>query len=412
MRISIQSYGTRGDVQPYIALALELIRRHHTVQLAGPCRYADLVKAHNVAFKPLPNDLLALLETPAGNAAIAKSGGFLAGLKLLPKIRPLMDELLNAEWDAVQTFRPDLIVYHPKSIATPHMAEALACSCILAALLPAFTPTSEFPSPLLRFANLGRFNGLSHQLALFGAARMFRKEIDHWRKMKLRLSGGTGLQPRGTLYACSSHLVPRPADWPLTAALTGYWFLDEPDWKPDPRLNQFLAAGDPPIFVGFGSMPGVEPLLLTQVVVSALAVSGRRGLLAIAGGALTRGATSPHIHVINEAPHGQLFPFASGVIHHGGAGTTAAALRAGKPMVICPYFGDQPYWGRLMANLGVAPAPLEEKPLTVDKLTRAICFIAKRSVNQRAHDLGRAIAAENGTYRAAELIERWMELPA
>lgn len=412
MRISIQTYGTRGDVQPYIALALELIRRRHVVQLAGPLRYASLARLHGVVYSPMPDGLLALLEAPTGKAVITKRGGFFAGLELLPSIRPLVGELLTAEWEAVKAFKPDLILYYPKSIATPHMAEALKCSCILAALLPAFTPTSEFPSPLMPFADLGPLNRFSHRLALAGADRIFRKQIGNWRALELGLQAGAGLKPLGTLYACSAHIVPKPTDWPPAAAMTGYWFLNEPDWRPDPELSRFLAAGDTPIFVGFGSMPGLDPQELTQAVTSALAASGKRGLLAIAGGALCASVTGSHVHVIDQGPHDQLFPVVSGIIHHGGAGTTGAALRAGRPMIIHPYFGDQPYWGRLMAELGIAPEPLTNKTLTVESLTRAIAFIDKRSVRRRADDLGRAIRAEAGPELAVDLIEKWTTSPA
>jgi UDP:flavonoid glycosyltransferase YjiC (YdhE family) len=226
MRVAIQTLGTRGDVQPYVALALELIGRGHAVQIAAPVQLAGMVEERGVSFAPLPGEYLALLETPEGKAALAGSRGFSAGLKLLKHIRPLMRRLLDAEWAAVRVFRPDVIVHHPKSVASPHIAEALGCAHLLASPLPGFTPTAAFPSPMLPFRSLGPLNRASHALAIHGAYLLFRGLVREWREGSLGLIGGTArIASSGTLYAYSRHVVPVPPDWDdsVLVSATGSW---------------------------------------------------------------------------------------------------------------------------------------------------------------------------------------------
>lgn len=407
MRIAIQTLGTRGDVQPYVALARGLRRRGHDVQIAGPAQFETMVTRHGLAFAPLPAELLALIDTPAGKAAIAGGHGVLARLRLLRQIVPMMRRLLDAEWAAVMGFAPDVIVHHPKSLASRHMAEALSCPRILASPLPGLTPTAAFPSPLLPFASLGPFNRASHALVMGSANVVFAGTIRTWRMEALKLPARPRLppEPSGTLYAYSRHVVPIPPDWGRDVLVTGYWFLDDPDWRPPEALASFLADGEPPVYVGFGSMPGLDPQRLTAIVLEALARTGKRGLLASGGGALAAEALPPRARMIDAAPHDRLFPFVSGTIHHGGAGTTAASLRAGKPCAICPFFGDQPFWGRRVAALGVGPPPLDRRTLSADRLAAAIAAMEDQAMRHRAQLLGDAIRDEDGVEAAVRFIE-------
>lgn len=407
MRIAIETLGTRGDVQPYIALALGLIERGHAVQIAGPVQFDAMVREHGIAFAALPGEFLALMDTPEGKAAIAGGRGFSAGFKLLKHVRPLMRRLLDDEWAAVKAFRPDVIVHHPKSIAAPHIAEALACPHILASPLPGFTPTSAFPSPMLPFAFLGPLNRASHALAIKGADFLFGKQIRDWREASLGLAGrrsGAGLS-LGTLYAYSPHVVPVPPDWGDNVLVSGYWFLDSQEWRPSDALTAFLDAGEPPIYVGFGSMPGLDPRAMTTIVIEALARTGKRGLLATGGGALEAQHVPGNVHMIADAPHDRLFPRVAATVHHGGAGTTAASLRAGKPTAICPFFGDQPFWGRRIAELGVGPHALNRKTLSSESLAVAIAAMDDPQMRHRASSLGDAIRREDGVTAAVTFIE-------
>jgi UDP:flavonoid glycosyltransferase YjiC (YdhE family) len=259
MRIAIQTLGTRGDVQPYVALALGLMRKGHAVQIAAPAQYARIVQERQVSFFPLPGDFLALLDTPEGKAAVAGGRGFSAGLKLLKHMRPLMRRVMDEELRAITTFTPDVIIYHPKSIVSPYIATVRGCISILASPLPGFTPTSAFPSPLLPFESLGPFNRVSHLLATKGVRALFRGLIRDW----LKTSFGTKARirprsPSATLYAYSPHVLPAPPDWGADVLVGGYWFLDSRDWEMPSGLVAFLEDGPPPIYFGFGSVPPVH----------------------------------------------------------------------------------------------------------------------------------------------------------
>ncbi|WP_425515814.1 glycosyltransferase [Phyllobacterium endophyticum] len=401
LRVAIQTYGTRGDVQPYIALASGLMSRGHEVQLAGPEQFSSMACEYKIPFVPLPGSMLALIDTPEGRSALASGKGFSAGFKLLQHVRPMMRQLLDAEWSALQQFAPHVIVHHPKSIASPHIAEALGVPSILASPLPGFTPTSYFPSPMLPFSNLGPLNKASHTLAIKGAELIFGKLIRQWRTTSLHLSKHRTASsfPSRTLYAYSRHVVPVPPDWGSDVLVSGYWFVDSSAWQPTEPLAAFLGDGDPPVYIGFGSMPGLDPEKLTNLVMESLAMTGKRGILATGGGALSAGATSPNIHIIEGAPHDRVFPRVSGVIHHGGAGTTAAALRAGKPSAICPFFGDQPFWAKRIASLGAGPEPLERKKLSAHDLALAIKAMDSDAVQRKADEIGTAIRKEDGSCR-------------
>lgn len=409
MRIAIHTIGTRGDVQPYVALALALKTRGHEVQIAAPAQHAALVAAHGIDFFPLPGDLLALLETPRGKAAVAERHGFSAGFKLLKQIRPLIGRVMDEEWSAAQAFAPDLIIYQPKSLAAPHIAAALAVPCVLASPLPGFTATSAFPSPIVPFASLGPLNRASHVLMTSAPKLLFGRFIRKWREQTLRTVKPPASRV-GTLYAYSRHVIPVPKDWPNDVCVSGYWFLDEPEWPPPPELAAFLDAGEPPVYFGFGSMPAIEPERLAQAAVTALARLSKRGILATGSGALGR-VEAPNVFTLSDAPHAHLFPRMSAIVHHGGAGTTAAALRAGKPTAVCTFFGDQPFWGRRVAALGAGPPAISQREASAEALASALAAMDRREMRARAACIGEHIRREHGTATAVEFLEHIGVLP-
>ena len=409
MRVAIHTLGTRGDVQPFLALALGLLARGHDVLLVAPAQFERFITDRGVGFSPLPGAFLDLMETPEAKAAMAGSSGFAAGLKLVEKFKPIGRQLLEAEWAAARRFAPELLIHHPKALGAPAIGEKLGAPVVLASPLPGFTPTRAFASPLVPFRSLGPLNPLTHLLMARAGTALYARIIADWRQsaLGLRARPRRPLAPAATLYAYSPAVLPRPADWPASVAVTGSWFLDPPEpWQPDAALAGFLAAGDAPVYVGFGSMPGLDPLALTRLVAAALSRAGLRGVLATGGGALARAVDAPHLHFIEAAPHEGLLPLMSACVHHGGAGTTAATLRAGKPGLICPFFGDQPFWGRVVAALGAGPAPLPARKLEVEALTAALRRITSdAALRQRAAELGRRIRAETGVATAIASLE-------
>lgn len=409
MRISLHTLGTRGDVQPFIALACALKALGHDVQLAAPSQFAASASARSIAFTELPAGFLELLDSPEGKAAVAGGQGFSAGFKLLKHVKPLMADMMRKEWDAARYFRPDVIVAHPKSISIPHVAEALQKPFVMASPVPGLTPTRTFPSPLLPFADLGPLNRASHTLMISSAAILFAKPIREWREGILKIPPrGKPPKPVSTLYAYSRHLLPDPVDFPSSVHVTGFWFLDSPHYKPPEMLQAFLRGGDQPVAVGFGSMPGIDPGQLTKTVVDGLALAGKRGLLVGAGGSLQNSSLPDTCFFIGEAPYDWLFQRVVATFHHGGAGTTASALRAGKPVIACPFMGDQPFWARRIELAGLGPKALDRRRLTPEAIARSVVEATREAVQHRAREMSQLIAQEGGVEHAARIIDTVM----
>jgi UDP:flavonoid glycosyltransferase YjiC (YdhE family) len=410
MRVAIHTLGTRGDVQPYVALALGLRAAGHKVMIAAPTQYEAFIGTRGITFAHLPGEFLELMDSPAAKAAMAGSAGFAAGFRMMKQFKPIGRKQLTAEWQAAQHFRPELMIYHPKALAAPHIADKLGCSAVLASPLPGFTPTRAFASPLVPFRSLGPLNRLTHSVTAGSGDALFRKMIGEWRVSELDLAKkpAAKLRPCATLYCYSPHVLPVPSDWPDNVAVTGYWFLGgEDNWRPNDPLGSFLEGGEAPVYVGFGSMPGFDPLELTKLVLEALAKASKRGVLATGGGAIQSDLTIGHAYFIDSAPHQQLFPLMSACVHHGGAGTTGASLRAGKPTITCPFFGDQPFWAKRVEDLGVGPKAIEKRKLSSDFLAAAIVEATSNPrMRQRAAELGEAIRAEDGVGDAIAFLSR------
>jgi sterol 3beta-glucosyltransferase len=410
MNILILTLGSRGDVQPYVALGAGLQAAGHHVTLATAASFADFVGEHGLPFHPLRGEFLELIQTPAGKAALVGKGNPLALLKIVaPMYRQLLDDAWAAATDA------DLVIYHPKALGGYSIAEKRGIPGILALPLPLYSPTAAFPSPILPFSNLGGpLNRASHRLIVGLVSASVRGMLTSWRRDALGLGPIRDElvlhgRPVLRLYGYSPTVIPAPADWDAHSVTTGYWFLNRLEtWQPPEALSAFLRDGPAPVYVGFGSMPAQDTAKTTAFVLEALARSGQRGILATGWGGLAASAVPPSVYVLESAPHDWLFPQMAAVVHHGGAGTTAAGLRAGVPQVICPFFGDQPFWGRRIAALGLGPQPIPQKRLNADRLSKAITLATTDlAMQQRAAELGAEIRTERGVATAVEQIEAW-----
>lgn len=407
MKVAMLTIGSRGDVQPFVALGIGLREAGHEVTVATGGAFEAFVVEHGLRFAALDVGLLERLQSPEGKAALSGKK-FLATLK---ETASMYRGVLDQEWEASRG--ADAVVYHPKALGGYHVAEALNVPAFLAHPIPMFSPTRAFPTPVLPVASLGgSLNRLSYGAFLRISTASFHRTINRWREETL------GLPPRGLLASelelrgepvsilvgCSPHVVPPPADWGPSTTMTGYWFLDGAgDWRPPAHLAAFLEDGPPPVYVGFGSLGGWTSEEVVGAALAALERAGKRGVLATGGVPLR---APDNVCVIESAPHEWLFPRMAAVVHHGGAGTTAEGLRAGKPTVICPTtLNDQLFWGRRVRDLGVGPEPIPQKKLTAETLLRAIKTSPEDgNVRERAVGLGERIRAERGVARAVEVI--------
>lgn len=409
MKTLILTIGSRGDVQPYIALGAGLRRAGHRVTLATLEAFAPQARAHGLGFHPLRGEFLELLQTNAGKAAVAGKGNPLALLRqVMPMLRQMLVDAQAAAADA------DMVLYHPKALSGYSLAEARGIPASLALPLPLYSPTAAFPSPILPIATLGpALNRLSHRAMVWLTSASVRGMVNRWRKEALGLGPVRDEltlhgRPVLRLYGYSPAVVPTPADWDASSVATGYWRLDAPEaWQPPEALRTFLAAGPAPVYIGFGSMPTQDAQKTTATVVDALRRAGQRGVLATGWGGLAGAELPPELYMLDEAPHDWLFPQMAAVVHHGGAGTTGAGLRAGVPTVICPFFGDQPFWGRRVAELGVGPRPIPQRRLTAAALSEAIGrAVGDSTLRANAAALGATLRGEDGVGRAVAVLAR------
>lgn len=419
MRITLFTIGARGDTEPFVALAVRLMRAGHQVKLAARPDFAALAATYGVEFAPLGHPYQPFITEAAQSAALG-SGHLLKQLRYgWQRRRYVFDQINEDAWRAADG--AEAIVYKYSWITGYTIAEKLGVPCAAAMPFP-LTPTRAFPSFLFgRGVDRGPLvNRLVWTLSQRVVVWQLERRDDNALRRELGLPplpfvGPYARQEREGLpvyYAYSPSVLPHPVDWPERMHITGYWFLEPPPgWQPPADLLRFLDAGPPPVSIGFGSMASRDTNATLQIVLKALEVSGQRGVLLSGWSGIGEGRTLPdYAFSADTLPHSWLFPRMAAVVHHGGAGTTGAGLRSGVPSILTPVAADQPSWARLVHALGVGPAPLPFPTLTAERLAAAIReAVANPVMRQRAADLGRQIQAEDGLSRTSEDFLQYME---
>jgi UDP:flavonoid glycosyltransferase YjiC (YdhE family) len=417
MKIAIIALGSRGDVQPYIALGKGLQAAGHGVRLITHENYEKLVNAHGLEFWPVHGNIQEFAESPEMRALLEK-GNFLAIMSYAAKAAKVA--ALNWAKEGLAACQGvDLIVggFGGMFVGLA-LAEKLGLPLVQAHYVP-FTPTREFPGALFpqSVARLGgAANRLSHHLTRQMMWQQGRDADAAARQQVLGLPAAPffgpyhaePLQRTPILYGFSPSVIAKPADWGENTHITGYWFLNsESSWNPPPALEEFLQRGPAPLYIGFGSMSSRKPEETAQLILQALAQTGQRAILLSGWNGMQAEKLPENVLVVDSIPHDWLFSRMAAVVHHGGAGTTAAGLRAGVPSVIIPFFGDQPFWGQRVAELGVGPQPIPRQKLTVERLAQAIQqAVTDPAIRQRAAALGAKIRAEDGIGRAVAIFQK------
>jgi sterol 3beta-glucosyltransferase len=414
MKIIITAIGSRGDIQPYIALAQGFQRAGHEVCLSSPYIFKALVAGHNVQQRPISVNPQDIMNHPAVQAA-AQSGNQILFLKSLFResgvlIKTFLEEVYTNCQDG-QLIISSMIPYGAYDVA-----EKRSIPFIQTVLAP-YYPTTAFAAPGVRLPiNWPFINRLSHYVIDQSFWQFFRSIQNRWRKERLQLSAypfwGPFQQIRRhspTIMGYSPTVVATPADWPSSVFVTGYWFLDEAkNWNPPAGLVSFLDTKPVPIYIGFGSMPERDAAHMTQLILDALRISGQRCVLLSGWAGLGRQELPETVYCVESIPHCWLFKRVSVVVHHGGAGTTAAGLFAGVPSVITPYTADQFFWGERISELGVGPKAVPYHNLTAEILAAMIHqAVADNKIQNRAAEVGKHIQAENGVRNAVKIIERY-----
>lgn len=425
MRIGLQSWGTEGDLRPFLALCQALQRRGHEVELVFTGvegkDFSSLVRAAGVATRFVDDGYFVAQRAELARRARAslKLGSPRRQFELIMKdlMDPVADSMLAAARELAD--RSDIVVGHLLSYTTAVAAEERGRPFVLLALQPVFAsahyPPSGAPAlgrwlnPILwRLAEslmsatlLGRMNGARTRCGLPALPRFKPEELG---------------DPRRVLVAVSPALFPRPPDFSPHIEVCGFLELAEGDkvWQPEADVARFLDAA-PPVFLSFGSMFGVDEELTmksVEIFAAALTYSGTRGIVQAPKSVIARAPQQENLCYIERAPHAQLFPRCSVLVHHGGAGTMQSAVLAGRGSVVVPHAADQFYWGDLLYARGVAAKPLSRAALAVRPLGRRIRAVLDDSaLPARAAALAAALRADSGAVRAVELIEQAAAAP-
>lgn len=412
MRVTIITLGSRGDVYPFVLLARALGEAGYDVKVGGPPNFAEYARSFAVDYRSVGYDTEAL-HRDAEAARIIGSGrtgaAFFGGT--LRRLQERQARITHDAWEVAQGAQ--FLLYKGGFSAGPTIAEALGIPQLQIALQP-MRPTREFPPPLA--GAIRDYGGMSNRLlghlVNVGIDAIGRPGVDTLRKfLGLRRQSQVSLGARKsppTLGAYSPRVVPKPADWPDADEVTGFLFGPPRPYDPPPELVSFLDRGPKPICIGFGSMTHVDPVQLSSTIAGAVRGAGVRAILLQGWGNVQFPEDmSDDVYVLPGVPHEWLYPRVASVIHHGGAGTTAAALRAGVPSMAVPHNFDQPFWGRRIHAMGVAPPPLPLRDVDGPVLRDRICALVSDDVMRgRAEALGRKIREEDGVGAVIRAVER------
>ncbi|GAB1310849.1 hypothetical protein MFIFM68171_01059 [Madurella fahalii] len=442
LNVVIQIVGSRGDVQPFVALGQVLRDTYgHRVRLATHVTFKSFVEENGLEFFNIGGDPAELM------AFMVKNPGLMPGLDTIKsgeikKRRQGIEEILMGCWRSCieagdgmgipppprrademldeqsvlpidpgnRPFVADAIIANPPSFAHIHIAEKLGIPLHMMFTMP-WTPTRAFPHPLADVTSTNidavMTSYISYALVEMMTWQGLGDMINRFRTSILDLDPISLLWAPGlltrlripTTYCWSPALTPKPADWANEITVAGFYFLNlESAYTPEPDLAAFLQAGPPPIYIGFGSIVVDDPDALTRTIFQAIAMTGVRALVSKGWGGIGGDAIGvpDGVFMLGNCPHDWLFKRVSAVVHHGGAGTTAAGVKAGRPTVVVPFFGDQIFWGTMIAKAGAGPAPIPHKKLTAENLAAAITEALRPETKARAQELGEKIREEKG----------------
>ena len=410
MNITILAYGSRGDVQPFVALSRGLQGNGHRVTLAAPHRFADFAAKQGVPFAPLAGDPEEISRrfTEAGHNPV----------KMVQALREYVNSIaLDVQRGASAACEDAELIIHSFLFTTGghSLAYAHGIPDVSIQTFPVFAPTRAYPPAALAWLPAGPLSYFGHWLNMqvfwyggnsgYGRKRkqhpdVFSSDL-HWPFKEKPPRPVTPL-----LYAISPTVLPPASDFAAHVDVTGYFFLDSPsDYQPAPELARFLDAGPAPICVTFGSMIHQALGDMEKTVLDAIRLSGQRAIILRGWNGWKGRDSSEEVLFLESAPHDWLLPRCKAVIHHGGAGTTAAGLRAAIPNIVIPFGGDQAFWGSRVHAIGAGPRPINVRTLTTARLVSALAEVDEPSLKKRCREIGGAIQNENGVGSAIRVVE-------
>ena len=417
--IAIITSGSRGDIQPFIALALGLKEAGYAVRIVTHEVFRQWILSCKLDFFPLAGDPKALIASEAGQQFISPRNllAFFQGAKRLnQEVKDMFSQQMRDGLIAAQGM--DAVVCSFSAPLSIFVGEKLSIPSICAALAP-ITRTVSFPTVVAAPRTFGpRLNRLSHRAFEFIVECLLRRNIQI-----IRREHNLPKQPFGSLFrhlyepdalflnAFSRKIVDSHADWPSTHVLTGFWIIpNNTEYVPPTALKDFLSNGKPPVYIGFGSMVDKSPAELTQMAVEAAKLSGNRLIISKGWANLATSALPDFVYAVEDVPHEWLFPQLKGIVHHGGAGTTAAALRSGVPSTVVPFGVDQSFWGWRVALSGAGCEPIPRKKLNSENLAAAFNRMSEdKDMQKKAVELGSLLRQEQGVLDAIKKIDEFLK---
>ncbi len=413
MKITLLTYGSQGDVEPFVVLGKGLIQAGHQVILAAPKNFEFLVNIKGIEFVGFPGNPQQMVQDLVDRAG---NNWWRMVTSLSSFVLPLGLEVSQKAREACRD--ADLVVHSFLMTNTGYeIARENGIPDISAQTFPVFASTGAFPAPVAPDLPLGglyrRFtHGFVTQTFWQGSRIIYRAVRK--KNPELPLLTGWPFDPKNDwqtpiLYAFSPQIIPRPADWGENVHITGYWFSDDPvDWTPSDKLLDFIKNGSPPIAVVFGSTVTKKFQGIREKIQEALEISGQRGIFV--GDKSDPGTSSRVFYQTDYTPYEWLFERSTAVIHHGGAGTTGKALRAGLPNIVVPFTSDQPFWGRRVYKLGAGPKPISPRKLSAAQLAQAIdSTINDQEIRSRVETISQGLRNENGAAQAIKIIHDIVE---
>lgn len=411
----IVTWGSRGDFQPYVSLAKAFQEAGHDVLLGTQSLpgFAELAASHGVE--------LIHLATPHGPRYQEVADAAISLSDPLRAVRVILDELFLPAFEQMYSAClelarwADAMVCHFLQLAGRMAAEACGTPWVSSTLVPTQIPTGTRPPEGMRY--LGRvMNRVVWRLVIHSMNKAWLEPIN-----LARTSAGLPptedlvrecfYSPKLNLVAASPTVFPRPADWDAQHRMTGFWRLDTPgEWSAPATVTSFLAAGPPPVAIGFGAMTSANGEELTRTVLEAIELAGVRAVLD--PGLAHLGATDLPDGVIqapSEVGHAWLLPRVAAAVHHGGIGTYAAALQAGVPQVVVPHVFDQFTWAKQAERFGLAPPPVPLKLLNPQRLAAAISqAVQDKTMRRNAERVSKELEQENGAQEAVRMVEEFL----
>ena len=411
MKIAIFTYGSRGDFEPFLALAIGLQKAAHTVILAAPYRFSDFAAQYQVPFVPLagdPEEVSKMINDAGGNVfGVVKS--------IRDFVFSVTAEVSRASFAAAEG--ADLLVHSFLfTIGMHSWAREHDIPDISIQAFPVFAPTRAFPNVAFAQVPPGPLSYLTHWLAdqimWFGGnsgykpAQDSHPDISYPSRLYWPFSDSRERQRTPLLFAYSPSVLPRPVEWGVDVHVPGYFFLEDDFYQPPEALTRFMEVGSPPICVTFGSMINRDAKKIHKIVTESMTYSHNRAIFLTGWGEWKIEEPRENILYMQSVPFAWLLPRCKAVIHHGGAGTTAAGLRAGIPNIVIPHTADQPFWGGRVHALGAGPVPIPIKKLSNSRLMQVLNEIEKPGLIKAAQSIGQLIRSEQGLETAIRLIEQ------